>query len=54
VREENRDAEPGQAAATSIGATDAADLFRLSMSAAALLRHIADEHIDRLNKFWDE
>jgi len=52
VRAANQDAE--QAAAPSIGKTDAANLFRLSMAAAALLRQLSDEHIDRLNQFWDE
>ena len=54
VREANQDAEPGEEAAPSIGKTDAANLFRLSMAAAALLRQLSDEHIDRLNQFWDE
>ena len=52
VRAANQDAE--QEAAPSIGKTDALSLFRLSMAAAALLRQLSDEHIDRLNQFWDE
>ena len=54
VREINQDCESERLSAPAIGKTDAVNLFRLTMAAAALLRKVSDEHIDRLNKFWDE
>jgi len=54
MRENNQDCDPGQESAPSIGNTDAANLFRLAMTAAALLLHASQERIDRLNQFWDE
>jgi len=53
VREANQDAEAQQETAPSIGKTEAAQLFRLSMNAAALLRNASDERIDQLNRFGD-
>ena len=46
------DSEPE--AAPSIGKSDSANLYRLSLAAATLLRDVSEEHIARLNKFWDE
>jgi len=54
VHEMNLDCEPGQESAPAIGKTDMVNLFRLAMTAATFLRKASDEHIDRLNKFWDE
>jgi len=54
IRETNLDADPGDAAAPTIGKTDAASLLRLSLAATVLLRHAADEHIAKLNQLWDE
>jgi len=54
TRETNVDTDPGDAAAPAIGQTDAANLFRLSLAATALLRNTADEHIAKLNQLWDE
>jgi hypothetical protein len=46
------DVEPE--AAPSIGKSDSANLYRLSLAAATLLRDMSEEHIARLNKCWDE
>jgi hypothetical protein len=54
VNEVNEDGDPEQVSAPSIGKSDSANLYRLSMAAAGLLRHVSDEHIARMNKFWDE
>ena len=54
VREINQDYESEQKSAPAIGKTDAVNLFRLAMAAAALLSKLADDHIDQLNKFWEE
>ena len=54
VREINQDYESEQKSAPAFGKTDAVNLFRLAMAAAALLSKLADDHIDQLNKFWEE
>ena len=54
VNESNLDADPEQERAPSIGAVDSANLFRLSLAAASLLRDVSEQHIARLNQFWDE
>jgi hypothetical protein len=54
VREINLDCDADQLAPPAIGKTDAANLMRLSIAAASMLQSIAQDHIDRLNKFWDE
>ncbi|MBB3212190.1 hypothetical protein FHW67_001458 [Herbaspirillum sp. Sphag1AN] len=54
AREINLDNDPEDSAHPAIGKTDAANLLRLSIAAATLLQHISQEHIDQLNKFWDE
>jgi hypothetical protein len=46
------DVEPE--AAPSIGKSDSANLYRLSLAAATLLRDVSEEHIAQLNKLWDE
>jgi len=54
VNEMNHDGDPEQEAAPAIGKSDSANLYRLSLAAATLLRDVSEEHIARLNKFWDE
>jgi hypothetical protein len=54
VNELNQDSDPEQEAAPSIGKSDSANLFRLSLAAATMLRDVSDQHIASLNKFWDE
>ena len=54
VREANHDAQAWREAAPSIGQTEAEQLCRLSMNAAALLCNASDECIASLNRFWDE
>ncbi|MBB3211394.1 hypothetical protein FHW67_000642 [Herbaspirillum sp. Sphag1AN] len=54
ANEMNQDNDPEQEVAPSIGKSDSANLFRLSLAAATLLRNVSEEHIARLNKFWDE
>jgi len=54
VHEINQDGDPEQKSAPAIGKTDASNLFRLAMIAAAFLRKASEKHIDALNKFWDE
>lgn len=54
VREVNLDAEPGEETAPSIGKTDAANLFRLSLAATTLLCHSSEERIARLNTAREE
>ena len=54
TNEMNHDFNPLQRASPSIGKSDSANLYRLSLAAATLLRDVSDDHIARLNKFWDE
>jgi len=56
VNELNQDADADSEpeAAPSIGKSDSVNLYRLSLAAATLLRDVSEEHIARLNKFWDE
>ena len=54
VNESNQDSDPAQEAAPSIGKSDSANLFRLSLAAATMLRDVSDQNIASLNKFWDE
>jgi len=54
VNELNQDSDPEQEAAPSIGKSDSANLFRLSLAAATMLRDVSDQHIASMNKFWDE
>jgi hypothetical protein len=46
------DSEPE--AAPSIGKSDSANLYRLSLAAATLLRDVSEEHIAQLNRFGDQ
>jgi len=48
------DADSAARAASSIGKSDSANLYRLSLAAATMLRDVSEEHIAQLNKFWDE
>jgi hypothetical protein len=50
----HQDADPEPEAAPSIGKSDSANLYRLSLAAATLLRDVSEEHIAQLNKGWDE
>jgi hypothetical protein len=50
----NQDADPEPEAAPSIGKSDSANLYRLSLAAATLLRDVSEEHIAQLNRCWDE
>ena len=50
VREMNLDVELGQESPPAIGKTDSANLVRLSLASAILLRKLSDERIDRLNQ----
>jgi hypothetical protein len=56
VNEMNQDSDidSDTEAAPSIGKSDSANLYRLSLAAVTLLRDVSEEHIARLNKFWDE
>jgi hypothetical protein len=54
TREINLDADPGEEAAPSVGRTDAANLFRLSMVAATLLCRASEERIAWLNTAREE
>ena len=54
VRETNLDAEPEQAIAPAIGTTDSANLLRLSLAAATLLRRMSDDRIATLNRRRDQ
>jgi hypothetical protein len=56
VNEMNQDADVDSDTETapSIGKLDSANLYRLSLAAATLLRNVSEEHIAQLNKFWDE
>jgi hypothetical protein len=54
ANEMNQDNDPEHEVAPSIGKSDSANLFRLSLAAATMLRDVSEEHIARLNKFWDE
>ena len=54
VREINLDCDADDLAPPAVGKTDADNLMRFSIAAASLLQHVSQEHIDRLNKFWDE
>ncbi|MBB3212576.1 hypothetical protein FHW67_001859 [Herbaspirillum sp. Sphag1AN] len=51
---QDADADSEPEAAPSIGKSDSVNLYRLSLAAATLLRDVSEEHIARLNKFWDE
>jgi hypothetical protein len=50
----NLDADPGEEAASAVGKTDAANLFRLSMAAATLLCRASEERIAWLNTVGEE
>jgi hypothetical protein len=50
----HQDDDPESGAAPSIGKSDGTNLYRLSMAAASLLRDVSEEHIARLNRYWDE
>jgi len=58
VNEMNQDTDIGSdselEAAPSIGKSDSANLYRLSLAAATLLRDVSEEHIASLNKFWND
>ncbi|MBB3214916.1 hypothetical protein FHW67_004241 [Herbaspirillum sp. Sphag1AN] len=54
ANEMNQDNDPEQEVAPSIGKSDSANLFRLSLAAATMLRDVSEEHIACLNKYWDE
>jgi len=54
VSEMNQDSDPEPEAAPSIGKSDSANLYRLSLAAATLLRDRSDEHIACLNKLWND
>jgi hypothetical protein len=50
VNEINQDSDAEHEAAPSIGKSDSANLFRLSLAAPTLLRNMADEQITQLNQ----
>jgi hypothetical protein len=51
---QDADSDSESEATPSIGKSDSANLYRLSMAAATLLRDMSEEHIARLNKCCDE
>jgi hypothetical protein len=54
VNEVNQDTDAEPEAAPSIGKSDSANLYRLSLAAATLLRDVSEEHIAQLNKCRNE
>ena len=54
TNEMNQDKDPEQKLAPTLGESDSANLFRLSLAAATMLRDVSEQHIARLNKLWDE